>query len=179
MNVKKIRAVCAASTSRLQEVAEKHKLPVEQVKALRLQYRRLLEGRCVVCGTHSKGDKCPSCRHHARGKTVIELNVNQLLGRMSGWSVVARETCTECQKPFLVRARDVLAIIRQEGASKLPTRCPECRSRPKAEKAPKVPKKTCLTYRPFEALKTAQNAKNRVIPGDKKSETRTALNQRS
>jgi hypothetical protein len=81
------------------------------------------------------------------------MNVNQLLGRMSNWSVVARETCSKCGKKFDVRAKDVLEFLKKEGVSRLPTQCRVCSAPPPVKKAPR---KTCLTFRPFEALKMGQ-----------------------
>lgn len=165
MNVRKIRAVGSCSVAQLPEVAEGQKLPLGTAKALRTQYRRLLEGRCVVCGKHATFDKCPKCRHRAKGKTLIAMNINQMLNRMSLWSVLARETCTKCKQKYDVRARDILTIIRKEGASRVPTMCPRCSAPPPAKKAPppakKTPRKTCLTFRPFEALKMASKCEKR------------------
>lgn len=150
MEAEQVRRIMACAPTEVDEVAALLNVPVPQAKGVRLQFLRLLTGKCSLCGRLAEYGMCHWCKKSARSKPFLGTKPFRILKKMDPNDILTRRRCIRCDKEFTVTVREVLRAFMNGTGSKLPELCPAfrahpkrktCRPLPRKPKQPKQPKK--------------------------------------
>lgn len=164
MEAEKVRELTACLPTQVDRVAKKLNVRSSLARGVRLQFIRLLSGKCVFCGMKKNCCKAQEQARVAQTKPLAE--PAHLLEELDPQDILLQRKCMDCEKPFTITVGRILKAYKRFGTFEMKTHCDKCREKynrkykkerqeeqEDREEHQKEPEKDQLRFRPFRDLK--------------------------